>query len=63
MELNQKLDKVCPEDARYGAFTQGKDTYVKKIRGYIERGGGGGVSLKGAYLRELMVLQIWTKAI
>ena len=31
MELNQKLDKVCPEDARYVAFTQGKDTYVKKL--------------------------------
>ena len=31
MELNQKLTKAFPnlEDARYEAFTQGKNTYVR----------------------------------
>ena len=29
MELNQKLTKAFPEDARYGEFTWGKNTYVR----------------------------------
>ena len=51
MELNQKLTKACQEDARYGAFTCRKNTYVRTWG--LERGEG--ICLKGAYFRELTV--------
>ena len=51
MELNQKLTKACREDAQYGAFTCGKNTYVRTWG--LKRGEG--VCSKGAYFRELTV--------
>ena len=52
MELNQKLTKARREDARYGAFTRRKNTYVKTMG--LKRGKG--IHLKGAYFRKLMVI-------
>ena len=51
VELTQKLTKAFPEDARYGAFTQGKITYVRTWG--LKRGEA--VCSKGAYFQELTV--------
>ena len=54
-ELNQKLTKAFPEDARYGVFTQGENTYVRTW-GLKRRED---ICLKGAYFRELTVLAVF----